>query len=179
MYKNNAKENKEKLLEMARNGEPKPTRKSHPLGQALINYTKKQGPAYDVEFDKLIHTLAPKWFEYGEGYQVKRTREKLINDAKNGLPKPPLRVCNTYLTKKGPYFDKSTVRKIKQLAPHWFVKRGSKILENKKQILELLEKGELCRKHPLYRAYYNYTYKGTNSFDPVFLKKCLALKKDL
>ena len=171
MRKGKAKENKEKLLQMARNGEPKPTRSTSPLGQALINYTKKGGPGYDPEFDRLIRELAPQWFDYSEGFVSRRTRELLIRDAKNGAPKPKATVCGDYLHKNGRYYHEPTVEFIKTIAPHWFVVRGCKILEKKKEILQLLQNGLLNYSHPLYRAYYNYTCTTSNSYDPLFVEE--------
>ncbi len=53
--------NKKKLLEMARNREPRPHCKTTPLGQALTHYTSKSRSCYDAAFDAKIRKAAPHW----------------------------------------------------------------------------------------------------------------------
>lgn len=59
-----AAENKRQLLEMARNGEPRPIYGKHPLGQALCSYIGSS--CFDADFNKIIRQLAPDWFKKGE-----------------------------------------------------------------------------------------------------------------
>jgi hypothetical protein len=76
-------ERKNKLLEMARNGEPRPewehnrqgirTRRD-PLVMCLYNYTHVTGNSYDFAFDSEIRSLRPDWFP--EPKQRKKRRKK-------------------------------------------------------------------------------------------------------
>ena len=63
--KEGASEKKKKLIEMAKNGENRPSEGHYSrtgIGQALSNYTRKSSCVYDAEFDKLIRELRPDWF---------------------------------------------------------------------------------------------------------------------
>lgn len=57
-----ANQKKQKLIEMAKNGEGRPSFEKTRLGQALSNYTRKSSFVYDHVFDKLIRKLRPDWF---------------------------------------------------------------------------------------------------------------------
>jgi hypothetical protein len=63
-----ATEKKNELLRMARAGEPRPSHDKTRIGQALSNYTRRNSPAYDPEFDKTIRSLRPDWFVYQNQY---------------------------------------------------------------------------------------------------------------
>jgi hypothetical protein len=52
---------KKELLELARNGLPRPNRKSE-LGRVLCNYVRTKSSSYDPDFAKKINKLAPHWF---------------------------------------------------------------------------------------------------------------------
>jgi len=58
-----AKQKKEKLLEMAKNGEDRPNQKKSKLGCVLSNYTNKSRKYYDPIFTKQIRKLRPDWFK--------------------------------------------------------------------------------------------------------------------
>lgn len=55
-------EKKVLLLEMARRGEPKPSRRTA-LGSALTEYMRRSRSSYDPDFDREIRKLAPHWFK--------------------------------------------------------------------------------------------------------------------
>jgi hypothetical protein len=57
-----ADKDKQQLLTMARNGEPKPNKEDQ-LGVSLANYTDRENECYDPIFDKEIRELAPNWFK--------------------------------------------------------------------------------------------------------------------
>lgn len=57
-----ANKKKETLIQMAKNGEKRPSHDKTRIGQALSNYTRKSSPVYDPVFDKLIRDLRPHWF---------------------------------------------------------------------------------------------------------------------
>jgi len=116
---------KKLLLEMARNGEPRPKSKKHP-GVALSNYISKSSNAYDSEFDKKIRKLAPHWFVDA----VAEKKKLLLEMAKNGEPRPkcvfgqksnPLgRALRDYISKSSGSYDPTFDKQIRKLAPHWF-----------------------------------------------------------
>lgn len=54
-------ENKELLRKMAREGQPRPSKKTR-IGMCLCRYIKKNDKCYDAEFDAEIRHLAPHWF---------------------------------------------------------------------------------------------------------------------
>jgi hypothetical protein len=54
---------KQKLLEMAKNGEVKPN-KSHALYNAIHSYAKKSDRRYDPEFDAKLRSIRPDWFKH-------------------------------------------------------------------------------------------------------------------
>ncbi len=56
-----ASANKKRLMEMARQGEPKPHWK-HALGVALKNYLSEHRGCYDQAFKDQVKKLAPQWF---------------------------------------------------------------------------------------------------------------------
>jgi hypothetical protein len=55
-------EKKEKLLQMAGNGEPKPTYKDKILYNTLRKYLDRRGNSYDPDFDSKLRKLRPDWF---------------------------------------------------------------------------------------------------------------------
>lgn len=57
-----ANKKKETLIQMAKNGEKRPSHDKTRIGQALSNYTRKSSLVYDPVFDKLIRELRPDWF---------------------------------------------------------------------------------------------------------------------
>jgi hypothetical protein len=117
-----AAENKLKFLEMARNGEPRPHHKNHPLGQSFNSYIKKSHDCYDPEFDKEIRRLAPHWFVD----TAAEKKMKLLEMARNGEPRPhrnkhPLGPSfNGYIGKTKGTYDPDFDQEIRRLAPHWF-----------------------------------------------------------
>lgn len=71
---NSADLNKEKLLEMARNGEERPSRK-YRLGWLLSNYLNKNIGSYDPGFDEAIRAAAPHWFKKRKTKRKQRARK--------------------------------------------------------------------------------------------------------
>jgi len=173
---NNSTENKKKLLEMAKNSEPRPNRKKHPLGNSLSNYLSKSQGSYDPEFDKQIRKLAPHWF-------VDTTIEKkkqLLEMAKNKEPRPnsrkhPLAKALFRYVNKGDAYDHKFDTQIRKLAPHWFINTAT---ENKKKLLEMV-KNKKPRPHWKCKLAINlvgYTNKCYNRwYDPQFDKKIRKL----
>lgn len=58
-----ASQKKKTLIQMAKNGEDRPSHDRTRIGQALSNYTRKSSHVYDPVFDKLIRKLRPDWFK--------------------------------------------------------------------------------------------------------------------
>jgi hypothetical protein len=75
---------KQKLIEMAKRGEPRPSQQKTKEGHYLSSYTIKSSSSYCPEFDKTIRKIRPDWFvkSSDEG------RQKLIEIAKRGEPRP-------------------------------------------------------------------------------------------
>jgi hypothetical protein len=57
-----ASQKKKKLIEMAKNGDNRPSFETK-IGQALSNYTRESSFVYDPVFDKTIRNLRPDWFD--------------------------------------------------------------------------------------------------------------------
>jgi len=168
---------KQQLLEMARNGEPRPSQRKYPsLGSALSRYTDKN-KSYDPDFDREIRKLAPHWF-----VDAAENKKLLLEMARNGEPRPskeiPLgRIINYYFR-----CDPDFYKKIKELAPHWFDRKShkqSKIAKQKKQqLLEMARNGEprpKRKKHKLGISLGCYTSKNNSSYDPAFDKQIRKL----
>lgn len=117
--------NKEKLLEMARNGEPRPTLKTK-IGVCLSSYTRKSSAIYDPVFEESLRKVNPSWF-ITQHDKVAQNKEMYLEMARNGEPKPSVRtkegwVLASYLNKKCKCYDAEFDAEIRRLAPHWFKK---------------------------------------------------------
>ncbi len=112
---------KSQLLVMARNGEPKPHRRSK-LGRALLIYTNNYYTAFDIDLDTILRAISPSWF-----VTVKNKKNEFIGMAKRGEPKPPAKSSagfrlSSYTRKSSPSFDREFNEQIRKL---WNF-RGSK-----------------------------------------------------
>lgn len=119
-FVNAVKENKEQLLEMARKGEPRPSRKTE-SGRALSNYTNKSHGSYDSKFDKQIRQLAPYWFIN----TADEKKKQLLEMARKEEPRPKWKIklgqaLSSYINKISKSYDPKFDKQIRQLAPHWF-----------------------------------------------------------
>jgi len=117
-----SKAKKGTLLEMAKNGEKRPTMGS--LMHALVGYTRVKDECYDPQFDKEIRTTAPHWFmseirnirknellHLAIAGEDKPSRGTLLGDALRRL------VCQRLKTYDDNFFDQ-----IRGIAPKWFGK---------------------------------------------------------
>lgn len=146
-----ANQKKQKLLEMAKNGELRPSSRRHPLGQSLSSYTGGKHQCYDPIFTKHIKQVAPTWFNVAN-----RKKKRLIQMAKNGESRPKSSsklgsvLCQYISKKKGnSAYDLNFTKEIKKFAAHWFVNTAE---EKRKKLLEMAKRGEKkpkCGKHPL------------------------------
>lgn len=133
-----SKYKKEKLLEMAVRGEPRPFQKTT-LGSALGIYTNESRGSYCSEFDGQIRKLAPHWFKKSSDMN----KEKLLEMAKRGEPKPSRKTklgnaLKTYIVKSETY-DLEFDQHIHKLAPDWFVDSSR---ENKNKLLKIASGGK-------------------------------------
>ena len=120
-----ANQKKQKLLEMARSGEDRPSGKKHTLGKAVCYYCCPTSGSYDAEFDKQIRELRPDWFitRFDVANQKK---QKLLEMARNGEDKPRQRkhqlsmVFQHYTNHNNKCYDSKFTEEIKELRPDWF-----------------------------------------------------------
>jgi len=103
---NIVQEKKQKLLDMAKNGEPRPKKGVHPLGTSLGTYTNKsQRGSYDPKFTKEIKKIRPDWF-VSQTELANQKKKKLLNLAKSGKPRP------SFKTELGKFLSERTTKKI-------------------------------------------------------------------
>lgn len=163
--------NKSKLIEIAKNGDPRPNQKKHPLGIVLNNYICKNGGSYDPIFDAKIRKLAPHWF----ANHVKMNKDKIFEMAKNGEPRPNAKnslgsVFRNYMNKSNSSYDPIFTEKIRKLAPHWFT---NQVELNKLKLVQMAKKGvgrPTKSKSPLGHLLCNYTNQNNQCFDSSFNK---------
>jgi hypothetical protein len=118
---------KDKLIQMARSKEPRPTQKTKE-GIALSDYTKKSSSSYCPDFNKRIRKLVPNWF-ISITQIADHMKRKLIQRARSKQPRPSDKTKEgrslfNYTSKSRnssycPEFDKT----IRKLAPNWFRNR--------------------------------------------------------
>ena len=75
-FEDTAQTKKYQLIEMAKNGEKRPTKKNCSLGGALVNYTYTKSCSYDPIFDQYIRELRPDWFK-DKAQTIKPTEGKI------------------------------------------------------------------------------------------------------
>ena len=124
-------ENKRQLLEMARNGKPRPDYNSK-LGVALRCYTSRKSNSYDEVFDKHIRLTAQLWYKI----TVTEKKQQLLEMARAGKPRPSCKkgklgmaLCH-YTNKKSNSYDEDFDKEIRRTAPHWF-RASSQISKDK------------------------------------------------
>jgi len=163
--------NKEELLELAKNGKPKPANKTL-LSNALGRYVCIKSRFFDAEFKTAIKKLAPSWFEYKLSNPAIK-KQQLLKLAASGKPRP-VGTLNNALVKfafeSQSNFDPVFAKKIRHLAPHWF-KNANSVVENKKQLLDIAKKGERRPQNHLGKRLSNYTLKSCKSYDAAFVKE--------
>ena len=107
---------KDKLLQMAESGEPKPSRNTVE-GKRLATYLCKPHPCFDEQFRERIQSSAPSW-------TANRGREVVMQDllalAKSGCKKPhPRSRLGTAIHRYAKNGSEQN-RELRRLAPHWF-----------------------------------------------------------
>lgn len=184
---NSADLNKEKLLEMARRGEERPSATSkdpeiRKLGIALGNYTRSYSGTYDPEFTTQISNLVPHWFD-----MTASTKAILLEMAQRGDKRPSQhnkdpkicklgRALSNYTSPPGGCYDLEFTAKIRELASHWFTDTAK---EKKAVLLDMAAGGDKKPsqhdKDPNIRilgcALSQYIRKTSKSYDPDFTTK--------
>jgi hypothetical protein len=168
------------LLDMAKKGRPKPHHKTK-LGQTLGNYLKKSSQSYDPVFAKEIRRLAPSWFVTRSDFANEK-KKQLIEMARKKLASPRRttklgKALYKYTTKESGSYDPAFDKKVRRLAPNWFVTRFD-VVNHKKRLLIDMARRELpmpSRKTKIGKALYKYTLKSSESYDPVFAKEIRRL----
>ena len=124
---------KNKLLEMAKRGDPRPKQRKHSLGSSLSRYTCKKSKGYDEAFSKEIMRIAPEWFEIRKGVEEKQA--ELLKLAREGHPKPHRTkhylgaALNNYTSRTSASYDFLFDMKMRRIAPNWF-SRSQRSREN-------------------------------------------------
>jgi DNA-binding XRE family transcriptional regulator len=178
-----ANQKKQKLIQMAKNGEYKPNWKTK-IGICLTGYTVKSSKVYDPVFDKTIRKLRPDWF-LSQTQVANQKKQKLIQMAKNGEDKPnwktKIGICLNSYTKKSngsydPVFDKT----IRKLRPDWFVSPTQIANQKKQKLIQMAKNGEDKPKSrtKIGNCLNSYTKKSNGSYDPVFDKIIRELRPD-
>jgi hypothetical protein len=174
---------KQQLLRMAENGDPRPKQKVHPLASALTSYTSKSSRIIDIAFAKKIRKIRPDWFVSSSQIADKK-KSLLIRMAENGEPRPkqlahPLGSPLCYFTSKnGGSYDPEFTKKIKKLAPEWFISRTQIADKKKRQLLGMAKNGDskpIRKRHPLGGVLALYTTKTSGTYDPAFTREIKKL----
>ena len=175
-----AAENKAKLLEMARNGEPRPHSIKSKIGRSLASYLNKGHDCYDPSFISELKKINESWFITIYDIANKKKKE-LIEMASRGESRPtlshPLGVCfRNYTREKSECYDSEFVNNIKRLTT-WLKTRFDDAIEKRKKLIEMAQK-DLSRPSPksiLGRALNEYIKKGGSSYNQTFdrtLREC-------
>ena len=178
---NTVDENKQKLLEMARNGDKKPSQKTHQLGWVLWAYTNPNNSMYDYEFDKQVRKLRPDWFIN----TVDEKKQQLLDMARNGEPRPnkkhPLgAMLGHYTNPNNSMYDYEFDKQIRKLRPDWFVLKSEIATQKRQQLLEIARNGKPRpnQKHPLVHVLGHYTSPSSKCYNAEFDKQIRKLRPD-
>jgi hypothetical protein len=187
--------NKNKILELAKTGKPRPGVGLHSdilerrLYDRFIDYTVKGGTGYDLDFTKRLQLIRPDWFED----KVALRKDVLLKLAASGAKKPDryskdleekkLSYLLGALTQNGKRYDRDFSRRIHILRPDWF-----EVLKDirKLKLLELAKSGadkpryitdDMEEKRMLITFYYC-TNKRSKIYDFNFDKQLRVIRPD-
>lgn len=152
-------EKKKRLLEIAKNGGKRPTRKTadieeRRLANALHGYTHIYTGCYDFSFDTQIRALRPEWFGPSIVNRASERKKKLLEMARSGRRRPNQRSSNLeeirllhaldgYASAKSDTYDASFAKEIRTLRPDWFdPHRQIRAEDDKKRIIAIARGGE-------------------------------------
>ena len=122
-----ANQKKRKLINMAVNGEPRPSERKHKLGSVLSAYTNPKHGCYDFEFDSKMRTIRPDWF-LSRSDKTNQKKKTLLEMARNGESRPNSikhslgGSFRTYVDCKSKSYDLEFDKQIRELRPDWFRK---------------------------------------------------------
>jgi len=166
---------------MARNGNPKPHRKT-PLGASFVRFTCDSSSSKDQGFTKKIKKLRPDWFLHKLIQVADKKKQTLLNMAREGKRKPdhrtPLgRALGHYTQESSNSRDPKFTSEIKKIRPDWFVDQSDIAGQKKKILLGMANarKPKPNNKLAICKALYCYTQKSSSSYDPVFTKQIKRL----
>lgn len=185
------------ILARAKNGEPRPNRRSQDLqekqlGFALMSYTAESNSSYDRDFTTELKRLRPDWF-------IKKmaatTKQLLLNMAQQGGRRPRqnsndkqearlAHALSCYTRPNHRRYDVAFTEKIKTLAPAWLT-----VLRVKGKKTLLLDMAKAGKTKPsaaskndtekkLGEALRSYTTKGQPSYDSAFSEQIYQLRPD-
>lgn len=172
---------KEKLLEMAINGQERPIKHKDPFGDLLVSYTNKNSSAYDPTFTEHIKQLRPDWFVVRT--DVENKKQQLLDIAQNGglRPKPNSSLSHalsSYTQNRRSSYDYEFDKLIRSLRPEWFNFDRTKMIKEK--LLTMAKNGENKPnvKHKLYNVLLNYCRINNGCYDEKFDKEIRHLRPD-
>lgn len=181
-FTNTAIEKRNKLIEMAKNGEPRPGQKTHPLGKSFGQYIDPKSNCYDEKFANEIKNLRPDWFE-GLGRKSTALKQQIKNLALSNSERPESKTelgkaLIRYTTATGNCFDEEFKNEIMQLAPQWFKSKNDKNFRD--EILKIASEGgaKPYWKTEMGGALIRYTNKSQNGYDEDFDKKVRAIRPE-
>jgi len=180
-----ANQKKEQLLEMAKNGEPKPVVKKHPLGCVFYSYISLNKECYDEEFVKELKKIRPDWlitpFDIAS-----QNKKELLKMAKSGEIKPVVKkhplgcVFREYISFKSQSYDEEFTKELKKIRPDWLITPSDIANQKKDQLLEMAKSGKpkpgCTTKWGIYLN--NYTKLKSACYDPEFVKTLKRIKPD-
>lgn len=152
---------KKKLMEMAINGENKPSR-NIPIGRSLNGYIQKGEPTYDESWSQKIRAARPDWFRK----PTSTNKQELLRRAVAGEPKPLFTneqklasALQRYTKINSPCYDKAFDTDMRKVRPDWFNLSIDLSIQKKAELLGLARKGEKRPfwKSPLGQALTNHT----------------------
>ena len=169
------RQNKDILLKMAKDGKPKPARKTDKnLREALNRFTNPHCEYHDPEFTKEIKSIRPDWFK-------KTNREILLQMAKDGKPKPIgtnlWKSLTSFMNPNCLSYDPIFTKDIKNINPEWFKKES-----HKETLMQMAKEGKPRPTNKtnknLYQLLMNYTNPNDKYYDPTFAEEIEKIRPE-
>ncbi|MCK9155110.1 MAG: helicase associated domain-containing protein [Paludibacteraceae bacterium] len=177
-------ENKRVLIEMARKGLPRPSKRTE-IGTALSTYTILKSKCYDAEFSDKLKKLRSDWFVFQSDI-LKHNKETLLKMAHCGDPMPRQKtklgsILRRYTLVGSDSYDPIFANEISLANPDWIT--HFEIAKNrKKKLLEMAKLG-FPRPRPngkdeLGNVFRQYTRENTNCFDEIFYQEIMKIRPE-